>query len=112
MNIAPYTFYFDGKGAFRDRFSLLFHKAVLGLDEEISVKDVKIYMKDQILIIDAQNIIQQVKVYDALGRLIQKRHPQSTYSELNLDQVRPGSFFVVKLIDEMGAILNRKMIKY
>jgi len=69
-------------------------------------------MKDQHLVIDAQRVFEQVKVYDALGRLFLREKPRATHSEINLDQIRMGGFFIVELIDETGRTLNRKMIKY
>ena len=112
LNMSPYIFKYEGKGSFEDRFSLVFNSAVLGLDEDILDEDVKIFMKDQYLIIETQNLIEQVKLYDALGRLMFKEHPRSNYSELNLDKIRMGGFFIVELVDEAGKTFNRKMIKF
>ena len=112
LNTSPYTFKYDGKGQFKDRFSLLFNSSTLGLDEGTIVEEVKVFVKDQYLIIDAQNLIEQVKIYDTLGRLILKKQPQSVYSEFNLDRIKTGGFFIVELTDESGKTLNRKMIKY
>ncbi len=112
MNASSYTFNYEGKGAFKDRFSLLFNSTVLGVDEDTVFEDLKVYMNDQNLIIDAQSSVIQVKIYDALGRLILKEHPESTYSEINLDRIIQGGFFLVEIIDDGGKAFTRKMIKY
>lgn len=112
LNTSPYIFNYNGKGTFSDRFSLLFNSAVLGIDEDIIPEAVKIYMKDQYLIIEAQHLVEQIKVYDALGRLVLKKQPRSAYNELNLDRIKTGGFFIVELVDSEGKALTRKMIKY
>ena len=99
-------------GEYPDRFSLFFNSAVLGLDEDTIEQDVKVYMKNQNLIIEAQDLMEQIKVYDALGRLVHKEQTQSDYFELNLDRIKMGGFFIVELVDAEGKTLTRKMIKY
>ncbi len=79
LNTSSYTFTYEGR-IFQDRFNLVFNSAVLGLDEDAIVEDVKVYMKDQNLIVEAQDLIEQIKVYDALGRLVRKEQPQSAYT--------------------------------
>ena len=112
LNTSAYSFTYNGKGVFKDRFSLLFNSAVLGLDEDVMAEDIKIYLKDQYLIIEAQNLIEHIKVFDALGRLIRKDRPQSAYNELNLDRIKTGGFFIVELVDDKGKTFTKKMIKY
>ena len=112
LNLSPYDFTYEDTGSFQDRFSLLFNSAVLGLDEDAITQDVKVYMKDQNLIIHAQNIIEQIKVYDALGRLVHKEQTQSDYFELNLDRIKMGGFFIIELVDNEGKTITRKMVKY
>ena len=112
LNLSPYNFTYEGKGSFEDRFSLLFNSVVLGLDEDTVAQDVKVYMKEQHLIIDAQDLIEQIKVYDALGRLILKEQTLADYFELNLDRIKMGGFFIVELVDAEGKTLTRKMVKY
>jgi secreted PhoX family phosphatase len=112
LNSSPYTFKYEGKGSFDDRFSLAFNSTVLGLDDDINVQDVKVYMKDQYLIVDTQDPIEQIKVYDALGRLLLKQQTQSAYNELNLDRIKMGGFFIVELVDATGKTLTKKMVKY
>ncbi len=112
LNIIFLYLQIQREGIFQERFDLLFNSAVLGLDDDDLVEDIKVYIKDQYLIIEAQNLIEQIKVYDALGRLVHKEILQSTYSELNLDRIKMGGFFIVELVDGEGKTLTRKMIKY
>jgi len=112
LNSSPYHFVYDGKGSFIDRFNLLFNSAVLGVDQNIVDEDINIYMKDQNLIIDASNLIEQIKIYDTLGRLVLNAFPQTYHSELELDRIQTGGFFIVELIDDHRKTLIKKMIKY
>ncbi len=112
LNSSPYIFKYDGKGSFKQRFSLLFNSTVLGLDEDIVDKDVKIYIQDQNLIIEGENLIEHIKVYDALGRLVIKEKTHSANNELNLDRIQMGGFFIVELVDNEGKTFSRKMINY
>lgn len=111
LSSSPYRFNFKGTGSFMDRFSLAFNKAILGLDED-NEEELKIYIQDHHLVVESRNHIEQIRVYDTLGRLIILRVPHSRYSEFLLDPIKDGAFFIVELIDSQGQVSTRKMIRY
>ncbi|MDN3642825.1 DUF839 domain-containing protein [Lutimonas halocynthiae] len=112
LNTAPYTFNYKGTGSFKDRFSLVFNSAVLNVDELQTNQDINMYMNDGKLFIDSPWFIQQIKIYDIQGRLLQVYNPNSSNTELNIEPISRINFFMVQVFNEQGETFTRKMIRY
>ncbi|MCA0933333.1 PhoX family protein [Lutimonas saemankumensis] len=111
LTVSPYYFNYEGTGTYMHRFSIVFNRAILSLDDEIE-EEIKIYIQNEHLIVEANDPIDQIKIYDTLGRLLIKRFPKSSYSKFRLDPVKFGGVFIVELSGYGGKSTARKMIKY
>ncbi len=107
-----YHFNYGTKGEFLERFSIVFNSAIL-LNEDASVSEnINIYVQDENLFVDSPKEINDIKIYDILGRNLISDRPESKSFEMNLDELEKGSLFIVKIKGVNGFELTRKMIKY
>jgi hypothetical protein len=107
-----YQFNSDSKGEFLDRFSIVFNSTLLSTEGENESNKVHIYMKGGELFVDSPDRIDEIKIFDILGRQILSNKPASSVFQLNIDKIANGSFFIVKASGENGKELTQKMIKY
>lgn len=112
LNKGPYTFNYEGKGTFKERFSLVFNSAVLHVDELQTDQDIIMHMDEGKLIIDAPWFMQQIRIYDIQGRLLHINSPNSSNTELNMELILRGNFFMVQIVNEQGNTFTRKMIRH
>jgi len=112
LNTAPYTFNYKNKGNFKDRFSLVFSSAVLGVDELKADHGIEMYLINDRLYIDSPWFMEQVNIYDIHGRLLKIDKPKEMHAQLNIDRILKGSFFIVEVINEKGNTFAKKMIRY
>ena len=107
-----YQFNYDSIGEYLDRFSIVFNSTILsteGVNEQIKVL---VYIKDGELFVDSPEIINEIKIFDILGRLVLSHNPASEVVQLNIDKIDTGSFFIIKVTGENSLDISRKMIKY
>jgi hypothetical protein len=107
-----YDFKTVSKGEFPGRFSLVFNRTILLTDEATLSDKVQIYMQEEKLLVDSKEEIIEIKIYDALGRLLILYRPGSKNFELSLDEIHAGSFFIVQLWGINRSETTKKMIKY
>ena len=112
LNTAPCTFKYNAEGNFNERFSLVFNSAILNVDELQTDQKIIMYMNDGKLMIDSPLHMQQIKLYDIQGRLLQVYKPNSSNAELNIDHISKVNFFMVQIVNEKGNTLTRKMLRY
>jgi hypothetical protein len=112
LRLSAYTFTSES-GLFNDRFVLRYNEDTLSLEELESINGLTILVPNgkYIKIQSTLSPIQQIKVYDLLGRVIIDKPDVGNLSELTLEtkQLSTGSYIVkVNLVD--GIIKTQKII--
>ena len=107
-----YQFNYDSKGEYLDRFSIVFNSTILSNEDLNGPNTVHMYMKDGELFVDSPEKVDEIKIFDILGRQVISNKPASQVVQLNMDKIDTGSFFIVKIIGENRKNHTRKMIKY
>lgn len=108
---SPYAFTNMGKGAFKDRFELIFNRTLLAVDA-LENKVVKVFTRDSHLFVESPVSIEQVSIYDILGRKIMFVEPRSYNFDIGLNRINIGEIMVVELIDENGRRTLKKTIRH
>lgn len=106
-----YQFELLETGEFKDRFTIQFTAQALGV-EEVVKKDFIISNALDGLKINAKQVVETIKVYDMLGRLIVNKKPALQSFYLPTSNIKPGTVLLVNATLENGAKVSRKTIKY
>ncbi len=108
----PYSFEQKEAGNFPDRFTLQFATAALGVDDFVKDNDFSITNADNGFNINASKVVNHLKVYDMLGRMILNQHPNKQSFNVQTENIKQGTVLIFEVTLENGAILNKKTIKY
>ena len=68
--------------------------------------------KFETLKVDATEPVENIKVYDLLGRMIIQSAPNKRSFELNTSGVKIGTVLIIEARMEDGSLINTKAIKY
>ena len=71
-----------------------------------------IYLKEERLIVDADQEIAEIRLYDILGRQLMSDLPKMNSFQLDIEKIQAGSIFIVELKSINGGITTKKMVKY
>ena len=100
-------------GQYSDRFTLEFVSAVS--DDIAQVEEgefFKVGTEYEMLKINSSKNVQDIKVYDVLGRMIIHKAPMQSSFQLNTEGVKDGSILFIEAQLEDGSMVNKKSIKY
>jgi len=112
LNQAPYEFTMDTYEFNPDRFSLQFSKGTLGVDDATLDKDFVVINKENAFELRSNSVINTLKVYDVMGRLLMETTPEQSVFEVNTSSIRKGTVLVLLASFENGAEMSKKAIKY
>jgi hypothetical protein len=108
----PYNFEQRSAGEFKNRFTLQFAAAALGTDDFIKDNDFSIASVSEGFNINASKVVNKIRVYDMLGRLVLQQKPNKQSFNVQTFNVKQGTVLIFEVTLENGAILNKKTIKY
>ena len=107
-----YHFENNTAGSFDNRFSLVFNSAILSEEDLSFAEGLIIYLEEETLIVDGVEEIDEIRLYDILGRQLMSDRPKMNSFQLGIENIRTGSFFIVELKGKNGTITTKKMLKY
>ncbi|RPE00847.1 choice-of-anchor D domain-containing protein [Aureibaculum marinum] len=99
-------------GSHDDRFSLVFKKATLGVDDIEMNNDFVIVSEESALLIKSKTIVSELKMYDVTGRLLVNMLPNESEFRVNTHNIRKGTVLILNTTFENGTELSKKAIKY
>ncbi|MCK0131097.1 choice-of-anchor D domain-containing protein [Flavobacteriaceae bacterium F08102] len=109
---APYEFTMDGSEFNPTRFSLKFTKGTLGVDDENLSKDFVVINKDNAFELRSNSVVNNLKVYDVLGRLLMETTPKQSTFEVNTSSIKKGTVLILLATFDNGLEISKKAIKY
>ncbi len=110
LKLAPY-FFTSEIGRFDDRFQLRYGTALSIQDSEFSTNDIQIIKREGIIYLKSKNLsIDEVAIFDMLGRLLLKSEAQNQiYLEIPLN-ILANQVIIVKAKLENGQTVSQKII--
>jgi len=112
LSVEDYKFSQDNVGNVLDRFTIKFNSSTIGIDEFEKDNNFIISNTDTGLYIKTNKNVVDIKLYDALGRLLLDNQPNVNSFYLNADHIKKGTILISKLTLENNAILSKRIIKY
>ncbi len=114
LNKSAYEFQADKEGEFSDRFRLEFvnRNADLGPDKIVDVEKFTVSNQFDTMTVVSGKSVNEIRVYDLLGRMIIQEAPRQASFQLNTANVKIGTVMVIEARLEDGSIINTKSIKY
>ncbi len=114
LNKSDYEFKADQVGAFPDRFQLEFVNPNIDFDpEDLIDTDAFIVTNDfDLMKVKSGKTVNEIKVFDLLGRVIIHNQPKQKSFELNTGSVKLGTVMIIEARLEDGSFINTKSIKY
>jgi hypothetical protein len=101
------------EGQYPDRFTIEFvSKSDLDRITEESEASFKVSSEFEMLNINSNKNVQDIKVYDMLGRMIIQKAPLQKSFQLSTEGVKAGSVLFIEARLEDGSMVNKKSIKY
>ncbi|MGB5322772.1 hypothetical protein, partial [Lutimonas sp.] len=114
LNRSDYEFEATEEGEYADRFKLEFvnRNADLGDNELIDENLFTIINDFDLMKVNSGKAVNEIRVYDLLGRMIIQGSPKERSFELNTSNVRVGTVMLIEAKLEDGSLINTKSIKY
>ncbi|MCP4883792.1 MAG: choice-of-anchor D domain-containing protein, partial [Flavobacteriales bacterium] len=114
LNKSDYEFEATKKGEFTDRFRLEFvnRNADLGDKELIDEGLFSVVNDFDMMKVNSGKLVNEIRVYDLLGRMIIQGTPGERSFELNTSSVRTGTIMLIEAKLEDGSMINTKSVKY
>jgi len=112
LKLADYEFDVNGEGYYPDRFTLQFKNATLNIDDVIEDNHFVVTNEDDTLLMSANSIITNLKIYDLMGRILIDKNPNSVEFSINNHAIKTGSVLVVNAILENNQSISKKVILY
>ena len=112
LSVEDYKFNQDKVGEVLDRFTIKFNSSTIGIDEFEKDNNFIISNTDTGLYIKTNKMVVDIKLYDALGRLLLDKQPNASSFYLNDDHIKKGTILISRLTLENNTILSEKIIKY
>jgi len=98
-------------GEFPNRFTLLFTKTALDIEELDSEMNFTISNNPDGFDIGSNKIIEKIKVYDLLGRLLIENTPNKQNFHLDANGIQTGTILIIESTFNNKIVLNKKTIK-
>jgi len=114
LNKSAYEFEADKSGEFSDRFRLEFVNKNFDLGPEEIIDADRFIVTNQF---DMMNVVSgksvnEIRVYDLLGRMIIQKAPKKSSFQLNTSNVKVGTVMLIEARLDDGSLINTKSIKY
>ena len=101
------------EGQYPDRFTIEFvTTSELDRIAEESEEFFKVSTELEVLNINSNKNVQNIKVYDMLGRMIIQKAPMQKSFQLSTEGVKEGSILFIEAQLEDGSSVNKKSVKY
>ena len=107
-----YQFEQINTGEFLNRFDLLFTNSALDVSVLESKINFTISNRTEGFDIHANQIVEKIRVYDLLGRLLIENTPNKQSFFLDTNRIRNGSILIIETTFYNNLVLNIKTIKY
>ena len=114
LNKSAYEFEADKSGEYSDRFRLEFvnKNYDLGPDVIVDADRFTITNEFDMMSVVSGKSVNEIKVYDLLGRMIIQDAPKKSSFQLNTSNVKIGTIMLIEARLEDGSMINTKSIKY
>lgn len=93
LSQSPYTFTADA-GEVDNRFEIIYNYKTLGSNDESQKESVVIYKEDNGFVINANEVITSVKLFDATGRLVNEQKVEAKSTKIIFSNTQKGVFLV------------------
>jgi len=113
LKVADYTYTIQNTGVYDTRFELLFNRNTLTTDDKLTPKEnLVISNKNEAIHFKILNesIINSIKGYDSVGKLILKSNPNSNNLILSTN-IKKGTIIFFKIHLKNGQTITKKFIK-
>jgi hypothetical protein len=107
-----YEFEVTEVGENKDRFTLQFKGAVLGVEDVVAKQDFIISNQTGSLRINSKQTVKSLRVYDVLGRMLIQQKPNQQAFDINTGSIKNGTVLIIEATLENGASVNRKTIAF
>ncbi len=108
-----YEFDVDEAGTYDDRFIIRFNSQSLGVEDGlVSKNDFIVSNATDGFKIESRTVVNDIKIYDMLGRLIVHKTPKQSSFNVVTRNVKPGTVLIIDATLEGGAKVNRKTVKF
>jgi hypothetical protein len=107
-----YEFEVTEVGENKNRFTLQFKGAVLGVDDIVTKQDFIISNQTGALRINSKQTVKSLRVFDVLGRLLIQQKPNQQIFDISTGSIKNGTVLIVEATLENGASVNRKTIAF
>lgn len=108
LSNGSYNFYGE-KGIYNERFEIVYKKKETTLAVTETQKNVLVYKNNDAFVITSKtDNIEEVEVYDALGRLVYQTKPNNKATQISLNQFAKG-MFILKISTKTN-MLTKKII--
>ncbi|MBD3724593.1 MAG: T9SS sorting signal type C domain-containing protein [Flavobacteriaceae bacterium] len=105
---SPYDFT-SAAGVFENRFELVY-KSTLSQDEVIAENHVSIYSNEQGIQVSSSKTIQEVVIYDVLGRVLYQDYTINKENFTIQSILKANQALIVKVKDNNGVVKTEKVI--
>ena len=114
LNKSSYEFKADKEGEYTDRFKLEFVNTNADLAPETGIDSDRFTVTNEfdIMSVISGRSVNEIRVYDLLGRMIIQKTPKQKSFQLNTSNVRIGTVMLIEARLEDGSMINTKSIKY
>jgi len=109
---SSYQFEQINTGEFPNRFTLSFTNTALDIETLNKEMNFTISNSTDGFDIGANEIIEKIKVYDLLGRLLIENTPNKKNFHLDTDRIQTGTILIIESTFINNTVLNKKTIKY
>jgi hypothetical protein len=93
LSQSSYTFRAE-KGEVNNRFEIYFSNKILATDQANSKNPIVIYKEDNGFVINANEVITSVKLFDATGRLVNEQKVEAKSTKILFSNTQKGVFLV------------------
>lgn len=103
-----YTFYAE-KGTEDDRFTLIYKEEKTLATDNITKDKISVYQQKDSVIVKAEEKINNIEMYDALGRLVYSSKPQA--KEVTINTTSFGSGIYIVKVSTISNTITKKLLK-
>ncbi|WKK66840.1 choice-of-anchor D domain-containing protein [Lutimonas zeaxanthinifaciens] len=113
LQLSDYSFDQNETGEFKERFTLVFTDVDINGPSDIELSnDLKISNRVDELKIDSNVEVENIKVYDIFGRLLQEKNPNNKSFTIGTELIKSGTVLILESKLENGSIVRKKTIRY
>jgi hypothetical protein len=111
---SDYEFQSNVTGEFADRFSLEFIDRSIDIDVDDLLEGNQFVVSNDFDVMKVQSgkTVDEIKVYDLLGRVIMRKSPNQKTFEMNTSTVKIGTVMIIEARMDDGSMINTKSIKH